>query len=865
MNTTLLSCLPAYLKTVDINLCGKLTDFGVLRLPDGGVLLGGSRPWQAPECSRGAFFKLEEAKRTDVYSFGMLIWRVFLDGDPFKSLGPIEGKTAKEIRQCRNKAIASLKEEDSLIRHVCNSLASSEKFSRLQLETLCEVISTTLVKDSTRREMDVRKIIRLLAPKNWYEAEHSVAPTRLPTNPVAQLLDMEKWHSEFDKVSPVVQSFIASGYKDCADGRPDQLKMNREENRSAAAYQLAICYANGFGVRFDSDECLKWLVIAAERGSKRAQEALPQLVRAFDTHASALPRLGAKADYLQSLLSSPCDSESSEGNSPCNYSEGKGAGSIISSTHTVPTFPSCTFLHAAESCNYEALDALLLSSAKPIKSEDGVSPIHFLSSWDASRAESLGARLILAGADVNARAKRGPSVGGTPLMWSVYGDHIEHSLILIKLGAEPMLSTEDGDDALSFAARSHLTAHLRVLLENVCPARVRGHIPRLIEAAAGGESRFARMKRHGERWTAAARHTLHLLQDWNALFPDTDDIRALLIPALQITPMSTYGRMNWDVQIDFIKSTAIKPSDLKDVLRKSILTFNQELFDALLDYGVPVTALFEHQKGLLHLCAKIPDHSFAATAFAPRLLDLGADLDGRDEDGVTAWMDAILERKWDLADLLMNKGADAFATNKAGLNVLGLCITAVNLGSIKYLMKYCAQHTKFKQDSFLVNREKQISALQLAAALPLPRGHGMRLETVGVFLTVLAKFVHKPWQLNFRSSGILPAATALDIAASQGNVHAVTYLVKRGAHLADGSRAIELAHANLYTADDAIQKKNLERCAFVIGNWDNDEKQTRVLADTWTSMRTMGESRICSSWEIVAFDYWSRKGIGKFT
>ena len=70
-------------------------------------MLGGSRPWQAPEFSRTAYFKIEEAKRTDVYSFGMLLWRVFLDGDPFESLGDIEGKTPKEKRQSRNDAIGT--------------------------------------------------------------------------------------------------------------------------------------------------------------------------------------------------------------------------------------------------------------------------------------------------------------------------------------------------------------------------------------------------------------------------------------------------------------------------------------------------------------------------------------------------------------------------------------------------------------------------------------------------------------------------------------------------------------------------------------------------------------------------------------
>ena len=253
------------------------------------------------------------------------------------------------------------------------------------------------------------------------------------------------------------------------------------------------------------------------------------------------------------------------------------------------------------------------------------------------------------------------------------------------------------------------------------------------------------------------------------------------------------------------------------------------------------------------------DHSLAATAFAPRLLDLGADIEALDDDGITPWMEAILERKWDLADLLMERGANALATNREGFNVLGLCINTVNLGAIKYLMKYCAQKTKFHQDSFLVNSSKQISALQLAAAIPMPRAHGMKIEVIGTFLTILANFAFGPEQLDFRSNGLLPGATALDIAASKGNVHAVKNLCKKGAHTSSGASACTLAASVKRKTTDWPQGKNLERCIFIIENWDDEEKQTRRLADDWTNMKTIDESNVNSSWEIVVFDYKSRK------
>lgn len=787
-----------------------------------------------------------------MYSFGMMVWRVCLDGDPFGTLGEFPGPTVADKRQQRNDAIAAKKDSDLLVKHVCDSLALSEKFTRPQLEMLCEVIGLTLRKDSSKRELDVTRIIRSLTSNYWFEARHPLPPSRLPLDPDCHLLDLEKWHSEFESTSPLVQSLIVSQYRDYALSSSDALMGDPGAKRSAAAYQLAICYANGFGEPFDPDACLKWLNFAADRGSQKAEEALPKVMEAFRFHPMVFTDPWHKSDDRDSVVSSSWTADSLSESMAVLDTDAK----IV-----VPKVSKISLLNAAETGNYRAMELLLQNGTKPSTSEDGVSPLHFLSSWRVDKAEDLGRKLIQAGVNINAMAKRGPTVGGNPLMWSVFGNHLESSKILLRLGAEPMAATEDGCDALSFAAKLHLVDHLRLLLENTRPEQVRGHLRRLVEAAAGGESRFTRIHRHGENWKTAPVKTLQLLQGWNTLFPDTDDFGALVFPALLSSLKTPYGRMNTDVQVAFIQKTMIHASKLKTLLRESVTTFNKELFDALVNYGVPVSGTYEGKKTLLHLCAKIPDHSLAATAFAPRLLDLGAELDFQDEDGITPWMDAILERKWDLADLLMKKGAEPLVVDKEGFNILGLCINAINLGSIKYLMKYCAQKTKFHKNSFLVNKEKQISALQLASALTLPRAHGMKIEVLGTFLTILANFAQEPAQINFRSSGLLPDATALDIAASKGNVHAVKNLVKKGARLPDPTRMSGWSQAILSTTDDYMIRTNLERCIFIIENWDDESKPTRKVADDWTNMRTIDENHVKSSWEIVIFGYEIREGV----
>ena len=127
----------------------------------------------------------------------------------------------------------------------------------------------------------------------------------------------------------------------------------------------------------------------------------------------------------------------------------------------------------------------------------------------------------------------------------------------------------------------------------------------------------------------------------------------------------------------------------------------------------------------------------------------------------------------------------------------------------------------------------------------------MKMEVMGIFLLMLANF-GKREQIDFCSDGILENATALDIAASMGNVHAVKNLIKNGAHLASGKRAVELARANLATATEYLPRKNLERCIFIIENWNAD---TAKLADDWTNVRTIDESHVKSSWEHIIPDY----------
>ena len=115
-----------------------------------------------------------------------------------------------------------------------------------------------------------KRIIRLLSPENWYEARHRILPARLPSDFEADLLDIEKWYSEFSSANPVVQRLIASGYKDYARGLTCEKDTDLEEKRALTAYQLATCYASSFGAPLSQTNVLTADIRSRTRLSTRA-------------------------------------------------------------------------------------------------------------------------------------------------------------------------------------------------------------------------------------------------------------------------------------------------------------------------------------------------------------------------------------------------------------------------------------------------------------------------------------------------------------------------------------------------------------------------------------------------------------------
>ena len=398
---------------------------------------------------------------------------------------------------------------------------------------------------------------------------------------------------------------------------------------------------------------------------------------------------------------------------------------------------------------------------------------------------------------------------------------------------------------------------MRLLLKNIRPAEIDGWLHRLLVEALSGECRFARIIRHGTEWMTIPQKMNVLLQAWNLVFGQTEDWHHVLLSAVTESLDTTFGPSNTDIQLLFLDNSTVEPFECSRLLGASIVRDNQDFFDGLLQREVPITSLYEDDKTLLHLCAQNPNNTTTLVYYAKKVLECpDVDINARDSTGRTPFMDALLARKWDLAGFLLSRGADPLITTYSGYNIIGLIIQTLNLGAAKWAFKYSGVGDRFRESGFIVHPEKNISAIQEAARLKLPRAHGMKTEVSGLFLFILANFMDRG-KIDFRSDGILSNASALDIAAVNGNVHAVKALCKKDAHVASGQSASGLARTALESIaeGDFLAKKNLERCVYVIENWGKDAKGTEKVADGWTKLRTIDESNVRSSWEVIAWEW----------
>jgi serine/threonine protein kinase len=142
---------------------GKLIDFGFSCLGTSDsdrVQVACTKPWQAPEHRQDTYFRMSEARQMDLYSFGMLVCRIFLSNElpflvPRKEISPSEH--VKRVDE-----VETLKSTSKFLNCVLEVLYSSETFDKASKDLLAQVFRMTLQHEAHLRAPDFISITSTL-------------------------------------------------------------------------------------------------------------------------------------------------------------------------------------------------------------------------------------------------------------------------------------------------------------------------------------------------------------------------------------------------------------------------------------------------------------------------------------------------------------------------------------------------------------------------------------------------------------------------------------------------------------------------------------------------------------------------------
>jgi len=148
----------------------KVTDFGYSTFTideEGSVLLPKSRPWNAPEHHFGEF-TISEAKKTDVYSFGMLcIWVLFGNSlpDVLITTAEEETKSVSFNAPLGPRTLLEKLRDEGKVEQIANQLVELMTGLNTEYKTrLKGFFSLTLQLNPAQRTSNFEKLVRLLSP-----------------------------------------------------------------------------------------------------------------------------------------------------------------------------------------------------------------------------------------------------------------------------------------------------------------------------------------------------------------------------------------------------------------------------------------------------------------------------------------------------------------------------------------------------------------------------------------------------------------------------------------------------------------------------------------------------------------------------
>jgi len=327
-------------------------------------------------------------------------------------------------------------------------------------------------------------------------------------------------------------------------------------------------------------------------------------------------------------------------------------------------------------CSYGNLEAarLLLSHGAnaALSSKTGLNVLHCLPYIEPMSRAALVKELVEAGANPNANIETGVAIRrtssaifpqtllfcGTPLHHAVLNTSLDLVTALVSCGANGLQEDSDYLTPLALAASAHCSEILEALIQStkVDVGAWKDHFGNsLVYAALDGEWNLLRMYLHLDDYYQCADQTLTALQIHGA---DWDDISSrYTVPALRFASMYSSSFMvsrllekGLQAQIN-LDVVSIPPP-----LHQAILRGDEHTFVLLIDRGADVHIRSGSSgDSCLHACirADFDDHFFIEV-----LLDCGADIDTVNNNGRTAFYEAVIRKQFQTPTYLLSRGAN---------------------------------------------------------------------------------------------------------------------------------------------------------------------------------------------------------------
>jgi serine/threonine protein kinase/ankyrin repeat protein len=247
-----------------------------------GSIIRGTKLYNPPEVVFNRPFEdWQSLKYADIWSFGLLVLEVLLDGDvPRTLIGKYQQSTAGPERV-------------ELLEHCHGYLLARHPIDQALVEVGMATLESCLHQEPLSRA-DARGLLVYLKDKMKLSLEHDLLPTSYDPKTLTPLeelpfFDLNNYY--YDLLATLtVPGQVFNGLKSVVECCPLQCDQNSPQSlyRLRAEFQLGLCYASSFGVQSDYKKAIAHTTNAARGGLQEAQVLAPKIHFALDNASSSV-------------------------------------------------------------------------------------------------------------------------------------------------------------------------------------------------------------------------------------------------------------------------------------------------------------------------------------------------------------------------------------------------------------------------------------------------------------------------------------------------------------------------------------------------------------------------------------------------